>query len=628
MGAASGAKLHAEEDLADPLGLPETEKKTETEEPATEDASAQNAEPETTAAAALDGGTESSKSLQNSASWLPLPSLSLWSSQAQEAPAVDTTPLPDSSPDTADSVPPDGDEIPVEIKVKDAEETAWSLSFLPGLPGLGLIGDQDAGEQKVEADASTADTSADTTSSPVMDSTLISDWSPADWAPPTASEEDTTGLLRKGEIEMPEGYLGWWTPCQMELWAGHLLVRSAAQPAQQESNAEGTPQAEDSCNFDSNVVTVRNDDEKACDGEGNDKKDEANKENTGEDTIKMDDNTIRLRLLLEPLRFEQVSLLPDNCFDVLCEQQHYLFRCKVEQEARDWAGHIHWAASNVKQNCSEMQWAYVYLNVYDLAQDWRVGLLNRVSQDLLNVGGAFHAGVEVYGREYTFGCGGDFDDDDDMFANCYPFETGLSQCAPRECDRHTFRQSEILGLTTLAHADVIALLLQLAHEWPARSYRLLERNCVNFCRVFCERLGCHNFPDWVDSLCRTAAERTVIQPATIPAPMVTTDLELVEAGYERDDAGLNTDADGALQQEVLCFWKHPCVLQAQGFMAGFVEYIICECCDRELSRGEAYWHCRPCDFDLCVPCADKRNLCIRQASENGMFTHSFALSEA
>lgn len=589
MGTASSTEVNGEDDeatLARPRELetaPSTDKSKSEEisEPKTSD---QKPETQTTADERLNGGTEIEAP---KGSWLPVP-LTPWN-WGQGQSEVQTTSLSEEPPPSKavlDPSPPVPEPEEAPSLKKDTSETSvgWTFSFMRST----TPDDPECAERKAEADVSTAASTNSPKESPVTPSLV-----------PAAACEDITGIQRSGELEMPEGYLGWWTPCQVELWPGHLLVRRVALPAEPPADPQGETRPEVSAD-----LSAVGDTSKAVQGNGTNEMAIIDKDGDTMEKSKQDDNDIRLRLLLNPSTFEQVSALPDKCFEVVSEQQRYQFRCKADSEAKEWADHIRWAANNVKLCCDEMKWAYVYLNVYDLAQDWRVGLLNRVSQDLLNVGGAFHAGVEVYGKEYTFGCGGDFDDEDDMFAHCYPMETGLSQCDPRKCDRHSFRQTECLGLTTISHPDAIALLLQLAQEWPARSYRLLERNCVTFCRDLSERLGCLPFPDWVDSLSRNAAARTILEPPVLPA-----DDAANRAGDEDGaDSGTATVAGPAvLQQEVICFWGHACVLQAQGFIAGFVEYIICESCDRDLARGEAFWHCKLCDFDLCVPCADKRS---------------------
>lgn len=294
-----------------------------------------------------------------------------------------------------------------------------------------------------------------------------------------------------------------------------------------------------------------------------------------------DEVEVLWQLHLDPHTLKEVSALPDRCFEVANDHHRATFRCAFQAETVEWLEHISVLIEWTKEQCSANKWSFVYLNIYDLAQDWRVGMFNRVSQDVLQLGGMFHAGVEVYGREYMFGCSADSEDEQDIYVIAYPEETGVSACEPRSCDRHTFRQAESLGLTVLSEVEVLDALCILARDWPARSYRLLERNCIHFCRELCETLRVMPPPDWVDSLAKSAAERHVLQP------------EGKEAMAEADD------------KEVTCFWRHKCVLQAQSFVAGFVECIVCETCVRELDRGEPHWHCDKCDFDMCVPCANE-----------------------
>lgn len=52
------------------------------------------------------------------------------------------------------------------------------------------------------------------------------------------------------------------------------------------------------------------------------------------------------------------------------------------------------------------------------------------------------------------------------------------------------------GLVLLV--QVAALLSRLRREWRGSSYNLLNRNCCNFCEVFCKELGCSPVPGWLN----------------------------------------------------------------------------------------------------------------------------------
>jgi len=367
-------------------------------------------------------------------------------------------------------------------------------------------------------------------------------------------------LLHVGEVELQEGLLGWWRPCCLQLWPARL--RAVALPdVQTEQDAES---------------------------------------DIGQESKEGD---VLWEMILDPTSFENASLVYDTCFEIVAGQNRGTFRCVKEAEADEWVKHITLIVNWVKEQIAARKWSFVHLNVYDLAGDWRVSAFNRMSLDMLQIGGMFHAGLEVYGREYMFGGGGPDDDvygeitiDEDIYTLSSAEESGVSSCDPRACDRHRFRQTECLGLTTLSEKEVQDTLCVLARDWPSRCYRTLEKNCVHFCRDFSEQLGVTAVPDWVNYLAVSAAERHVIQPIT-------------SAGENAEDSSTMAN------REVMCFWKHPCVLQAQNWMAGLVEILVCESCLRELERGEPFYHCHECDFDMCEQCGEESRA---RANENAI----------
>jgi hypothetical protein len=125
----------------------------------------------------------------------------------------------------------------------------------------------------------------------------------------------------------------------------------------------------------------------------------------------------------------------------------------------------------------------VYLNIYDLSEDWL--RTNDIFQEALELGGAFHAGVQIYGREWSFST------------------TGVDYTCPRQNEVHVYRESILLGYTKYDPEEVAAILqLEMFPKWPGRSYDLLSRNCCSFSRSFCKRLTGEFIPDWVDRLPR------------------------------------------------------------------------------------------------------------------------------
>lgn len=132
----------------------------------------------------------------------------------------------------------------------------------------------------------------------------------------------------------------------------------------------------------------------------------------------------------------------------------------------------------------------VRLNIYDLGKTTPVQWANGV---LLQMGtGVFHAGVEVYGKEYSFGHRSDR-------------SSGVVWCPPRQADGHKFREAIELGTVHMSNTQVLWNVGELAEEWPGREYDLLRRNCCHFCDAFCKRLGVNTVPDYVFSMAEAGA---------------------------------------------------------------------------------------------------------------------------
>lgn len=139
----------------------------------------------------------------------------------------------------------------------------------------------------------------------------------------------------------------------------------------------------------------------------------------------------------------------------------------------------------------------VVLHVYDLGRRWNgVKTANSVLRRL--GAGAYHTGVEVYGREYTFG---------DSRKGCPKGQTGLFSDEPRRCRAHRYRESVPMGYTELSRTQVRALLERLQSEWLAGDYDLCRRNCCSFCECLCGELGVRpspTLPPWITKLAAAA----------------------------------------------------------------------------------------------------------------------------
>jgi len=134
--------------------------------------------------------------------------------------------------------------------------------------------------------------------------------------------------------------------------------------------------------------------------------------------------------------------------------------------------------------------ADVRVNIYDLGPAF-VGV-NKLGKVIGT--GAFHAGVEVYGREWSF-CPMPHD----------PYGTGIFAVKPQGCECHVFREALDMGRTKLTRQEVKQILDSLMREWPHTDYDLLRHNCCHFSATLCRRLGMPDLPKWVTSLAGVGA---------------------------------------------------------------------------------------------------------------------------
>lgn len=135
----------------------------------------------------------------------------------------------------------------------------------------------------------------------------------------------------------------------------------------------------------------------------------------------------------------------------------------------------------------------VFVNIYNLGSDGLGGMINKIStmNDVAMVGGVFHAGIEVYGNEWTFG-------------KTLEDVSGVWRTLPRMEMGHQYRATVPLGSTHLANVQVWELIRRLGQEWLGTSYDLLRRNCLSFSNVLCDELGVRRIPRWVDRAPRAA----------------------------------------------------------------------------------------------------------------------------
>lgn len=123
--------------------------------------------------------------------------------------------------------------------------------------------------------------------------------------------------------------------------------------------------------------------------------------------------------------------------------------------------------------------AQVTLHVYSVSTAASVERVNKVLGKVCKTG-AFHAAVEVYSKEWSFGATGK--------------GTGVFCCSPKECEAHTYLHSLPMGSIALSKTQVLASIGRLAKEWQGEDYDLLRCNCCHFADALLAELGLGPLP--------------------------------------------------------------------------------------------------------------------------------------
>lgn len=131
----------------------------------------------------------------------------------------------------------------------------------------------------------------------------------------------------------------------------------------------------------------------------------------------------------------------------------------------------------------------VQLHIYDLSGSRMVSHANKLFRSLGT--GVFHAAVEVYGLEWSFGFS--------------PSGSGVFCCPPKTCELHHYRESIDLGITDVSEEDFDRIVERLKLRWQGRHYDMLYQNCCHFCDNLAKALGVDPLPDWVNNLAAAGA---------------------------------------------------------------------------------------------------------------------------
>jgi len=148
-----------------------------------------------------------------------------------------------------------------------------------------------------------------------------------------------------------------------------------------------------------------------------------------------------------------------------------------------------YGAASLAERSQELDKKYppeqVLINVYELVA------FDGLNQWTGAFGGALHAGVEVFGREWSYGGG-------------QGPGSGVVCEVPRSNQQHRFRETVVLPRTPKSDGEVALIIGALLEEWHPEDYHWLRRNCLTFANELCELLGAGRLPAWIDRFARGA----------------------------------------------------------------------------------------------------------------------------
>ena len=131
----------------------------------------------------------------------------------------------------------------------------------------------------------------------------------------------------------------------------------------------------------------------------------------------------------------------------------------------------------------------VTLHIYHVSTDSRVGAINEYLEAMGT--GAYHAGVEVNGKEWSYGYS--------------PDNTGVFSCPPKGCKAHVYKDSLDMGETEKSKAEIESILDEMRGTWLGIDYDLLKKNCCIFSKELVDKLGVGPVPSWVTNLAAAGA---------------------------------------------------------------------------------------------------------------------------
>jgi len=135
----------------------------------------------------------------------------------------------------------------------------------------------------------------------------------------------------------------------------------------------------------------------------------------------------------------------------------------------------------------------VFCNVYDIFPK-----LNAAARFCHMRVGVFHTGVQVHGREFSFG------------------DQGVFETMPAHIDGFSCREHIRIGCTEEDVHGVLVMVAELSDEWPGSSYHPFRRNCNHFADALCRKLTGAGMPTYVNRFATSIAAKAAFYCCLVP----------------------------------------------------------------------------------------------------------------
>ncbi|XP_054167283.1 deubiquitinase DESI2-like [Oppia nitens] len=136
----------------------------------------------------------------------------------------------------------------------------------------------------------------------------------------------------------------------------------------------------------------------------------------------------------------------------------------------------------------------VILHIYDVPE------ANNYIKILAPGLGVFHTGVQVFGKEYSFG--GHQKNFSGIFVTPPKDTRSLSVN-----ETFKYKQSKLIGYTKLSDEEIQDIVKEMGtKQFRGIDYNLIRKNCNHFSDAFCKKLCGKSIPQWINQLVKIVAQ--------------------------------------------------------------------------------------------------------------------------